>query len=349
VTGASWERDYWYPVSWSRDLGPDPMAVTLLGSRLVVWRDHDAVAAAPDRCPHRGTALSLGEIDDRGCLVCPYHGWRYDTTGACVVMPQMEPGVPVPSRARLSLLPCEDRHGLIWVCLGDPVAGIPEFPEYVDDRYRHVPCPPYRWVTSPGRMVENFTDFGHLGYLHDGLLGTRDDLVVPPHRVETVGGELHYTLSMQVPNTNDRYVVTDVQGERGLQTNVYVLTLPYTIHLACTYEETGTHRTLFFSVQPHGDGTVTGYCYQSRDFDLDGNDVDYAEFQELLAEQDRPIVESQVPAELPLGATDELQLPFDRVAIAYRRALAALETGEPSHGNRASTIVTEPDLTGVRT
>ena len=36
-------------------------------------------------------------------------------------------------------------------------------------------------------MVENFTDFGHLGYLHDGLLGTNDDLVVPAHRVEHDG------------------------------------------------------------------------------------------------------------------------------------------------------------------
>jgi vanillate O-demethylase monooxygenase subunit len=176
-------------------------------------------------------------------------------------------------------------------------------------------------------MVENFTDFGHLGFLHDGLLGSKDDLVVPAHKVQELDGALHYSLTMRVPNTNDRYTVTDVQGDRGTQTNRYVLTLPYTIHLACTYEDTGSNRTLFFSVQPHGDGTCTGYCCQSRDFDLDGDDGAYARFQEVLAEQDRPIVESQTPSDLPLAPSDELQLPFDRVAIAYRRALARLTDG----------------------
>jgi phenylpropionate dioxygenase-like ring-hydroxylating dioxygenase large terminal subunit len=347
MTGTPWETDYWYPVSWSDDLGSDPLAVTLLGRQLVVWRDEVGVAAAPDRCPHRGTALSLGEVDEQGCLVCPYHGWHFDTSGACVVMPQMDPALPIPARARLSLVRCQERHGLVWVCLGEPVAGIPDFPEYPDASYRHVTCPPYRWTTSAGRMVENFTDFGHLGYLHDGLLGSRDDLVVPSHRVSQVGNELLYTLSMEVPNTNDRYAVTDVQGERGLQVNTYVLTLPYTIHLACTYEPAGTHRTLFFTVQPHGDGTVTGYCYQSRDFDLDGADEDYARFQELLAEQDRPIVESQMPADLPLGATDELQLPFDRVAIAYRRALAALGRSDPPSAEEAPATLGQPELTEV--
>jgi phenylpropionate dioxygenase-like ring-hydroxylating dioxygenase large terminal subunit len=319
-----WAKRYWYPVAWAAEVHETPVPVTLLGSRLVVWRANGNILASYDRCPHRGTALSLGEVDDDGCLVCPYHGWLYDQSGACVHIPQMAAGVPIPPRARLTMVRCEDRHGLVWVCLDQPVEPIPEFPEYGDVGYRHVPCPTYRWATSPGRMVENFTDFGHLGYLHDGLLGTKDDLVVPAHKVDQNGGALTYTLSMQVPNTNEQFTVTDVRGERGLQTNRYVLTLPFTIHLACTYEDTGSHRTLFFSVQPHGDGTCTGYCYQSRDFELEGDDNDYAKFQELLAEQDRPIVESQLPAELPLGSTDELQLPFDRVAIAYRRALADL-------------------------
>jgi vanillate O-demethylase monooxygenase subunit len=174
-------------------------------------------------------------------------------------------------------------------------------------------------------MVENFTDFGHLGWLHDGYLGTRDDLVVPPHTVTDHGPELHYAVTMTVPNTNDEFAVTNLSGERGLQTNTYVLSLPHTIWLQCTYHDAGTHRTLFFVAQPHSATESTGYCYQSRDFDLEGDDRPYADFQDLLAEQDRVIIESQEPVELPLGPTDELHLPFDRVAIAYRRALRRLE------------------------
>ena len=51
----------------------------------------------------------------------------------------------------------------------------------------------------------------------------------------------------------------------------------------------------------------------------------------MLAEQDRPIVESQLPAELPLDLADELQLPFDRVAIAYRRGMALPSWGRIRH------------------
>jgi len=177
-------------------------------------------------------------------------------------------------------------------------------------------------------MVENFTDFGHLGYLHDGLLGTRDDLVVPAHRVSRDGTELHYELIMQVPNTNDRWAVTDLGGERGMQRNLYVLTLPHVIWLQCTYVETGRHRTLFFAAQPHSATRSTGYCYQSRDFDLDGPDQPYADFQEFLAVQDKVVVESQRPEELPLDLAAELHLGFDRVAIAYRRALVDLGVEE---------------------
>ena len=321
-------RPYWHPVGWASALGTEPTSTLLLGERLAIWRTSDgAVHAAEDRCLHRGTALSLGYVDDHDCLVCPYHGWQFDAAGACVHIPQLGEGAPIPPRARITTYRCVERYGLVWVALEEPVAEIPAFPEFDDPAYRHVECPAYTWQSSAPRMVENFTDFGHLGWLHDGYLGTRDDLVVPPHTVADAGGELHYSLTMNVPNTNSEFAVTNVHGEVGVQTNTYVLSLPHAIWLQCTYHDTGTHRTLFFAAQPRTATESTGYCYQSRDFDLEGDDQAYADFQDLLAEQDRVVIESQDPRELPLVLTDELHLPFDRVAIAYRRALRRIEVG----------------------
>jgi phenylpropionate dioxygenase-like ring-hydroxylating dioxygenase large terminal subunit len=315
-------RRHWHPVGWASDVGDGPWATRLLGERIVVWREaNGSLVAATDVCPHRGTALSLGAVDGEGCLVCPYHGWSYGPDGSCVAIPQLPPDGRIPPRARLTLHRAAERHGLAWVCLGEPAADIPAFPEWDDPAYRHVPCEPYTWRCGPGRMLENFTDFGHLGYLHDGLLGTKDDLVVPSHEVTDDGPVLRYSLTMTVPNANDRFAVTDVAGAQGLQTNAYVLTLPFTIHLQCRYHDTGAHRTLFFAVQPRDEEESTGYCYQSRDFDLDGDPEPYAAFQALLAEQDRRIVESQLPREIPLEPNAELQLQFDRVALHYRRAL----------------------------
>ncbi len=314
-------RGYWHPVGWSSALGEQPVSTLLLGERLVLWRTADGdMNVAPDRCPHRGTALSLGTVEN-DCLVCPYHGWQFRADGACVEMPQLPEGATIPARARIDKLRCEERYGLVWVVLDDPVADIPAFPEWDDPAYRHVECPAYTWTSSAPRMVENFTDFGHLGWLHDGYLGTKDDMVVPAHTVSDTGPDLRYELTMNVPNTNDEFAITDVSGERGTQTNTYVLSLPHTIWLQCTYHDTGNHRTLFFVAQPRTETESTGYCYQSRDYDHDGNDAAYADFQDLLAEQDRIIIESQLPRELPLDLADELHLPFDKVAIAYRRAL----------------------------
>jgi phenylpropionate dioxygenase-like ring-hydroxylating dioxygenase large terminal subunit len=317
-------RRYWHPVAWTTDDADAPHPVELLGDRLVVWRDADGAARClDDLCVHRGTALSLGAVAD-GCLECPYHGWRFDQGGACVHIPQLPAGARIPATAAVRSHRCEESAGIVWVALDDPVAPIPAFPEWDDTTYRHVACPTYTWETGAPRMVENFTDFGHLGWLHDGLLGSKDALEVPPHRVEQKGLELHYEITMQVPNTNDRFAVTDVVEDRGLQTNTYVLTLPHTIWLRCTYHDTGAHRTLFFSARPDSATRSTGFCYQSRDFALDDDDEPYAAFQELLAEQDRVIVESQRPGDLPVDVSAELHLPFDRVAVAYRRGLGGL-------------------------
>jgi vanillate O-demethylase monooxygenase subunit len=318
-------RSFWHPVGWANEVGAEPIGTELLGEELVLWRTEDGVIAAIDRCPHRGTKLSLGEVID-GDVVCPYHGWRYGPTGACRFIPQLATESSIPSRAALEVVRCTERYGIIWAALEEPVAMIPDFAEWEDPSYAHVACRAYTWQSSAGRMLENFTDFGHLGYLHDGLLGMRSDLVVPDHKVQADGLTLAYELTMAVPNTNDRFAVTDVASESGIQTNSYLLTLPFSIHLRCRYEDNGTYRTLFFAVQPRSNGESTGYCYQSRNFDLDADPQQFADFQELLAEQDRPIVESQTPKEIPLGATDELHLGFDRVAVVYRRQLRRLLT-----------------------
>ncbi len=317
-------KDWWYAVSWASEVGSSPVAVKLLGEELVIWRSGGSVFAATDRCPHRGTKLSLGKVEPSGCISCPYHGWEFDGSGSCTLVPQLDRAMPIPRGVRLDTRACTEANGLIWVCLGEPAAGIPSFPEWTQQQYRHVECEPYTWRCSPERMVENFMDFGHLGYLHDGLLGSRDDLEVPKHRVERDGNELHFELTMDVPSTRDSFQVTNVRGERGKQTNTYVISAPYTIHLRSYYHDSGASRVLYFTVQPEEDGVSTGYCFQSRDFDPAGDDRRYAAFQAMLAEQDRPVVESQIPVEIPDDLRAEIHLPFDRVAVAYRRLLGAV-------------------------
>src|SRR5437870_4574961 len=120
-------RRFWHPVAYSADVDPGPVGTLLLDERLVLVRLDGQVRAFPDLCVHRGTALSLGWVEDEE-LRCAYHGWTYGPEGVCTKIPSRF-GSNIPSRARLRRYLAEERDGLVWVCLDqDPVFPIPAFP-----------------------------------------------------------------------------------------------------------------------------------------------------------------------------------------------------------------------------
>src|SRR6266699_808349 len=83
-------RRYWMPFLLQEDLpGPDcpPVRVRLLGEDLVAFRDSEGrVGLLDELCPHRLASLFLGRNEESG-LRCVYHGWKFDTEGRCIDMP----------------------------------------------------------------------------------------------------------------------------------------------------------------------------------------------------------------------------------------------------------------------
>ena len=55
------------------------------GVPLVLTRLRDRVVAYADRCTHRGGPLHEGTLED-GCVVCPWHGGRFDLEDGSVVL-----------------------------------------------------------------------------------------------------------------------------------------------------------------------------------------------------------------------------------------------------------------------
>lgn len=53
-------------------------AVTRAGSWTVAHRRDGSLRAVSSRCRHQLADLSKGSLDKDGCLVCPWHGSRYD-------------------------------------------------------------------------------------------------------------------------------------------------------------------------------------------------------------------------------------------------------------------------------
>ena len=100
-----------------------------------------------DLCIHRGTALSLGWLKD-DCIVCPYHAWQYDTDGTCVRIPQKQ-DAHIPPKARVDSYRCQERFGLIWVALDEPMYPLPEIPELESDEWR---------VVNTGPLLSHYSE-----------------------------------------------------------------------------------------------------------------------------------------------------------------------------------------------
>jgi phenylpropionate dioxygenase-like ring-hydroxylating dioxygenase large terminal subunit len=113
-------RQYWQPAALIDELdGPRPVRrVRLLGEDLVLFRDDSGRLGLLDRhCAHRGADLSFGRAEDGG-LRCPFHGWLFDATGACLEQPAEPLGSTFCTKVRQTAYPCRVAGGIVFAYLG---------------------------------------------------------------------------------------------------------------------------------------------------------------------------------------------------------------------------------------
>ena len=123
-------REAWYYAVPSRRLRPRAMLTkVMLGEPILIGRDAAGeVFALRDLCPHRGMPLNAGRFDGRE-IECCYHGWRFDTSGHCTLIPSLVPGQAfAPDRIRVRSYPAREVQGNIWVFFGEDPAAAPEIP-----------------------------------------------------------------------------------------------------------------------------------------------------------------------------------------------------------------------------
>src|SRR5688572_10106683 len=138
---------HWHPVAVAADVADRPVAARLLDQDLVLYRTAAGITVAADLCAHRGAPLSMGKLrDDR--IVCAYHGYCYDGTGRCALVPAHPEG-PIPGKLHLRLFASVERSGLVWVRLMEGAAAeIPAFPEYVLAGFQQITVPPFTLAAS---------------------------------------------------------------------------------------------------------------------------------------------------------------------------------------------------------
>ena len=141
---------------------------TWMGENVVVWCDESGKACVAEAyCPHLGADLGPdagGEIC-AGRLVCPFHGYEFDTTGQCVATPYADP----PKTAKLRVFETQEVAGLIFAWWGiegrEPQWGLPSEPleqaGWSKQEIRTI-----RFAGHPQETTENSVDVAHLRYVH---------------------------------------------------------------------------------------------------------------------------------------------------------------------------------------
>ncbi|CAI0403649.1 unnamed protein product [Linum tenue] len=87
-----------------------------MGMDVVVWWDgnENAWKVFDDMCPHRLAPLSEGRIDRWGSLQCSYHGWCFDGSGSCQLIPQAPLDRPPLTPAKGLVLLLIQPHSASW-------------------------------------------------------------------------------------------------------------------------------------------------------------------------------------------------------------------------------------------
>lgn len=313
------EKSLWHPVGKLDDLAGGPHAVVMLGEEVVIWQaPGGSYHAWADRCPHRGTRLSMGRILD-GRLECAYHGWQFDAAGQCRVVPAMPDFVPPPNQ-RACTYAVREAYGLLWVQITPGAQLVPEFKAEKDTRLRKVNCGPYVVNASAPRIVENFLDLSHFAFVHEGLLGTRQDMAVPHYDVMPTPTGVLATGCKAVQPRSSVHATGNAMVEY-----TYEVVSPYAAVLtkvpeAGTTALAGLRESIALFVCPVTPETSAVWIRMAMN-DFDSEDQKLIDFQNTIFGQDLPILEAQRPRRLPLTPSAEQHCAADRLSVAYRRYL----------------------------
>ena len=163
----------WYVILESNEVKKGkPIGVTRMGENLVAWREPNGkVTVMADKCPHRGVALSVGKLLN-DCIQCPFHGFQYDISGACKLVPADGRNSESPKALHVKTYPTREEHNFIYIWWGDPQPNLPPVPwfESIPDTMVYSTLRDH-WANHYSRAIENQLDVVHLPFVHYNTIG----------------------------------------------------------------------------------------------------------------------------------------------------------------------------------
>lgn len=321
-TAPAWKRS-WVAVARAEEVpGNTPVQVLVAGDAWVLTRMDGMLTAFEDRCPHQRSPLSAGAVtraaDGTPRLSCAYHGWRFDGTGRCDLIPGRAKWARIGKRAMLRpAYGVTERYGLIWLAAREPLTPLPEFPEWAGDAKDRARSRAVRTQASAGQVVEGFLDAAHFPFVRaasgEAADAGPDADPLGAGRVATDGWRVTGVFTTpyrdgaearahRVIKTAGPHATAHARLERPAVT--------IGILLACQPEDWGSTR-VFAVISP---AAVAAEAARAEQF---------VRQQDLLLLADLAILRRRAAAPLPLedrGA--EAGARADRLGVAWRRLMA---------------------------
>lgn len=318
--GAPWFQGFarvWTAVALSRELPMGrPLAVRVAGTPLVLFRDdRGAPTALVDRCPHRGVALSLGAVRG-GCIECPFHGWRIDGKGAVVEVP-WNPDAKL-DRLRGTALPVREIGGHVFVFTDVSGAPPPSEPEVHGAFTRpgvSVTGTRVTWAVHWTRAMENMLDSPHLPFVHKKTIGK---------------GMVGKTNSRMDVAWEDRpwgaHTYIEIDGARQQGSLDYRWPNQMNLHIPVK----GKLFMMLVACVPIDDARTAMLLTMARGF-LTSRIFDgfFHRTNAKIANEDRAIVESSFPSEVPPAAAEK-SVRTDGPTLTFRKRYFAELKGSSS-------------------
>jgi phenylpropionate dioxygenase-like ring-hydroxylating dioxygenase large terminal subunit len=313
----------WYAVLDSREVPRGrPVSILRMGERMVFWRDGPgSVACLRDCCPHRGAALSGGMLLD-GAVQCPFHGFRFDSTGGCLLVPALGKNVPPPKALRAGSYPAREAHGWIWIFWGDVKENLPPIPYFddLDESFSRATYP-YRWNAHYSRVIENQLDVMHLPFVHYNTIGRGNRTVVDGPRATLEDG----TIRLWVYNRRDDGIPARRSDELPLPArapflyfrfpNIWENNISPDLRIVAAFAPVDEEHTVLYLRTYQRVVRLPLLRELFNGISLVG--IWY------IARQDKSVVETQQPRKTDLRMNEHL-VPGDGPVILYRRHRRAL-------------------------
>ncbi len=320
-------RKFWHAVMPLAHLqGERPQPFRLLGEDIVLFLDAQGEPRAlKDRCCHRTARLSKGRCVG-GALECGYHGWTYDGGGRVIRIPQYEPDRAIPADYCTPAYRCVAKYGYAWVALEEPIAPIPEVPEFGAPGWRTIYQFHERWDTSPVRALENSFDNSHFSFVHRATFGVAAQ--PRPSRYELVQKEGGFYAETVIAATNPA-AWQRVSGsaepitQRHMRNAYY---LPFSRRLDIEYPS-GVRHVIINCFTPIDDGHIQLCQWLFRnDREEDCPEAVLVEFDAVITREDKDILESTDPDALvdTRRRGVEYSMDSDRPGMLIRKLLMEL-------------------------